>query len=33
MMPELAFDTVDVFIELPQLLHTMDSGELKEDLG
>jgi len=33
MMPELAFDTIDVFIELPQLLHTMDSGELKEDLG
>lgn len=33
MMPELAFDTIDVFIELPNLLHTIDSGELKEDLG
>jgi hypothetical protein len=33
LMPELAFDTIDVLYEQPDLLHTVDSGDLREDLG
>jgi hypothetical protein len=32
LMPELSYDIIDVFIENPGILHTVDSGELKEDL-
>jgi hypothetical protein len=32
MMSDLAYDTVDVFEEMPERLHTMDSGELKDDM-
>jgi len=32
LMPELAFDTIDVLYEEPELLHTMDSGSLKQDM-
>jgi hypothetical protein len=33
LMPELAYDTIDVLYEQPDLLHTSDAGELREDLG
>ncbi len=32
MMAELRFETIDVLDEYPELLHTTDSGELKEDM-
>lgn len=32
MMPELSYDTIDVMMEEPERLHTLDSGELKEDM-
>ena len=32
MMADLSFDTVDVLDEMPERLHTMDSGELKDDM-
>jgi hypothetical protein len=32
LMSELTFSTVDVLLEEPELLHTLDLGELKEDL-
>jgi hypothetical protein len=32
LMSELTFSTVDVLLEEPELLHTLDYGELKEDL-
>jgi hypothetical protein len=32
MMSDLTYDTVDVFEEMPERLHTMDSGELKDDM-
>jgi hypothetical protein len=32
MMSELTFSTMDVLLEEPELLHTLDLGELKEDL-
>jgi hypothetical protein len=31
-MSELAFSTIDVFLEEPERLHTIDVGELREDL-
>jgi hypothetical protein len=32
MMPELMFSVVDVLDDDPDLLPTLDSGELREDL-
>ncbi len=32
LMSDLTYDTVDVFEEMPERLHTMDSGELKDDM-
>jgi hypothetical protein len=32
MMSELTYSTMDVLLEEPELLHTLDLGELKEDL-
>jgi hypothetical protein len=32
LMSELSFGVIDVFDEEPDLLHTVDSGELKEDM-
>lgn len=32
MMSDLSFDTIDVLEEMPERLHTMDSGELKDDM-
>lgn len=32
MMAELTYDTLDVLLEWPELLHTVDTGELREDL-
>lgn len=32
MMSSLAFETIDVLEEEPDRLHTVDSGELREDL-
>lgn len=32
MMSDLTYDTIDVFEEMPERLHTMDSGELKDDM-
>jgi hypothetical protein len=32
MMRELTYDTIDVFEDEPERLHTTDSGELKEDM-
>jgi hypothetical protein len=32
LMSELTFSTVDVLLEEPNRLHTIDRGELKEDL-
>jgi hypothetical protein len=32
MMSELTFSTVDVLLEEPNRLHTLDRGELKEDM-
>lgn len=32
MMAELPFEVMDVLDEEPRLLHTQDSGELKEDM-
>jgi hypothetical protein len=32
MMRELTYDTIDVFEEEPERLHTTDYGELKEDM-
>jgi hypothetical protein len=32
MMSELYQDTVDVLLDEPERLHTLDSGELREDL-
>lgn len=33
LMSELTFDTMDVFLEEPELLHTVDSGDLREDIA
>jgi len=32
MMAELPFEVIDVLYEEPGLLHTIDAGELKEDM-
>jgi hypothetical protein len=32
MMAELPFEIIDVLEEEPELLHTVDAGELKEDM-
>jgi hypothetical protein len=32
MMAELPFEVIDVLYEEPGLLHTIDAGELKEDI-
>jgi hypothetical protein len=32
MFGDLGFDTIDVWDELPERLHTKDAGELKEDM-
>jgi hypothetical protein len=32
LLSDLSFDTIDVFEEMPDRLHTMDSGELKDDM-
>lgn len=32
MMSELLYSTIDVLLEEPERLHTLDSGELREDL-
>jgi len=32
MVSDLSFDTIDVFEDMPERLHTMDSGELKDDM-
>ena len=32
LMTELTHSLIDVLAEEPQLLHTLDSGELREDL-
>jgi hypothetical protein len=32
MMKELSYDTIDIFEDYPELLHTLDSGELKQDM-
>ena len=32
MMSELPYDLVDVFVEEPDRLHTVDTGEFKEDM-
>jgi hypothetical protein len=33
LMSELTFSTVDVLLEEPNRLHTIDRGELKEDMN
>lgn len=33
MMPELPYSVVDVLDEEPERLHTVDTGELKEDMN
>ncbi len=32
LMPELNFDTVDILFEDPELLHTLDTGDMREDI-
>jgi hypothetical protein len=32
MMSELTFSTVDVLLEEPERLHTLDSGEMRQDM-
>ncbi len=32
MMSELTYETLDVLLEWPELLHTTDTGELREDM-
>jgi hypothetical protein len=32
MVAELGFDSIDVLDEMPDRLHTMDAGELKDDM-
>lgn len=32
MMPELSHSVIDVLLDAPELLHTIDSGEQREDL-
>jgi len=32
LMPELTYSSVDVLLEEPERLHTLDIGELREDL-
>lgn len=32
LMPELSHSLVDVLMETPEKLHTLDSGELREDM-
>jgi hypothetical protein len=32
LLGDLTFDTIDVLEEMPERLHTIDSGELKEDM-
>jgi hypothetical protein len=32
MLPELPFEVIDVLQDCPELLHTTDSGELKDDM-
>jgi hypothetical protein len=31
-MSELPYDLLDVFVEEPERLHTVDTGEFKEDM-
>ncbi len=33
MMSELLFSTVDILLEEPEKLHTLDSGEFREDMN
>jgi len=33
LMSELLYSTVDILLEEPEKLHTLDSGELREDLN
>jgi hypothetical protein len=33
LMPELCYDTIDVLYEEPELLHTSDAGEMREDIS
>ncbi|GJQ35981.1 MAG: hypothetical protein HS100_22345 [Anaerolineales bacterium] len=32
LLPELSFSLVDVLLETPERLHTVDSGEFREDM-
>ncbi|HVN54214.1 MAG TPA: hypothetical protein VMT46_07780 [Anaerolineaceae bacterium] len=32
LMSEISYDTIDVLFECPDQLHTLDTGEFKEDL-
>jgi hypothetical protein len=32
LMPEISYDTVDILYEEPELLHTLDAGDLRKDL-
>jgi hypothetical protein len=32
LLPELSYDEVDVLLDQPDLLHTMDAGEMREDI-
>ena len=32
MVADLTYDTIDVFEDMPERLHTMDGGELKDDM-
>lgn len=32
MLADLSFDTIDVLEDMPERLHTMDAGELKDDM-
>jgi hypothetical protein len=32
LMPELPYDLIDVLLDAPEDLHTMDTGELREDM-
>lgn len=32
LLPELSYDEVDVLLDAPELLHTMDAGELRQDI-
>jgi hypothetical protein len=32
LFPELSYDEVDVLLERPDLLHTLDAGDLRQDI-